>query len=259
MQFVSYMTPGFPPSLFEAMAREIDAELHLDQTMSGPAPGDDPFRGGRYDLGWICSTSYVDLALRGPEPSIRLAGVAWVPDDPDAAGRPVYFGDLVVRADSDIGSVDDLGGRRIGCNDPVSLSGHHALRHELEQRGHDPDRFAALTFTGGHHTSLDMVIDGRVDAAIVDSVVRVGRSRRDERVAQLTVVDRLGPWPVQPLVARAGLPDDDLARIRRSLLAASARPDLAAELAAAALTGLVTVEPDHYAAVHRLLPLHPGT
>ena len=27
-----------------------------------------------------------------------IAGVAWVPDDPDVEGRPVYFGDVLVRA-----------------------------------------------------------------------------------------------------------------------------------------------------------------
>ncbi|MDH3707652.1 MAG: PhnD/SsuA/transferrin family substrate-binding protein, partial [Acidimicrobiia bacterium] len=136
MQFVSYMTPGFPVSLFERMAAVIDAELLLEQHTSGPPPGEDPFRDGRYDLGWICSTSFVDLALRAEQPSVRLAGVAWVPDDPDANGRPVYFGDIVVAPDSDVETLDDLAGRRIGCNDAVSLSGHHALRLRLRDGGH---------------------------------------------------------------------------------------------------------------------------
>ena len=58
----------------------------------------------------------------------------------------------------------DLAGARIGCNDQISLSGHHALRFELEERGEDPDTFAELVFTGGHHRSLDLVVAGELDA-----------------------------------------------------------------------------------------------
>jgi len=253
VQFVSYMTPGFPVSLFETLARVMGAELHLEQSMSGPSPGDDPFADGRFDFGWICSTSFVDLALGADEPSVRLAGVAWVPDDPDAAGRPVYFGDIVVRPETDLYSLADLAGRRIGCNDPVSMSGHHALRLTIEDEGHDPDDFAELTFTGGHHASLDQLLAGDLDAAIVDSVVRIGRSRHDPAVAGLRVVRRTGPWPVQPLVARCGLADDAVAAARRALLAANEHPEMAGELDTAALTRLVPVSADHYQPVHRAL------
>lgn len=70
------MSPGFPASLFELLGGILDAEVEFDMTLSGPAPGDDPFADGTADLGWICSTSYVDLATRSDNPSIELAGVA---------------------------------------------------------------------------------------------------------------------------------------------------------------------------------------
>ncbi|MEM7141702.1 MAG: PhnD/SsuA/transferrin family substrate-binding protein [Actinomycetota bacterium] len=250
MQFVSYMSPGFPPSLFELLAREMGAEVHFETATSGPPAGIDPFRDGTFDLGWICSTSFVDLALRHEHPSVQIAGVAWVPDDPDADGRPVYFGDLVVRGDDDrIHSVADLAGLRVGCNDIVSLSGHYALRFAIEDLHEDPDRFADLVFTGGHHRSLDALVAGDVDAAVVDSVVRIGRGRHDSAVADLRVVERLGPWPVQPLVARSEMDEADLARLRAALLAANDDPRVRAELDAAALTRFVEVGPDHYAGV----------
>lgn len=181
LRLLSYMTPGFPVSLFEVIAEVIGADLELDQDRSGPAPGDDPFADGRADFGWICSTSFVELAARGSDgvsPSVRLGGVAWVPDDPGSAGEPKYFGDVVVRRDSPIATFGDLAGRTIGCNDEVSLSGHHALRLALFEHGADPKRFAQLHFTGGHHRSLDRVVDGSLDAAVVDSVVRSGRCRK---------------------------------------------------------------------------------
>ncbi len=249
MRFASYMTPGFPVPLFRAMADAMQAELHLVQDRSGPDPADDPFADGRFDLGWICSTSYVALASAAPNRSVRLGGVAWVPDDPDNGGLPVYFGDLVVRPDSEVQSLNDLVGARIGCNDLVSLSGHFALRWAAADRGLDPDRFAELTFTGGHHRSIDLLLAGELDAAVIDSVVRTSRSRVDSAAADLRVVDRLGPWPTQPLVARVDLPDAELDRARTALLDASGQPDFKALLRASALTGLAEVGPDHYSQV----------
>ena len=262
LRLISYMSPGFPVSLFEIIASRVDAELHLDTERSGPAPGHDPFADGAYDLGWICATSFVELSLRSAEPSVRLAGVAWVPDDPDSDGRPVYHGDLVTRQGSGIRSVADLAGRRVGCNDEVSLSGHLSLRFEIERLGGDPDTFADLIFTGGHHRSLDLVAAGELDAAVIDSVVRVQRSRTDPAVAALAVVERLGPWPVQPLVAATTLDNETVAAVAASLLVPlDGHPgdDLTAELRAAALRGLVPIEADHYEPVRQAMADHRTT
>ncbi|MEL7208637.1 MAG: PhnD/SsuA/transferrin family substrate-binding protein [Actinomycetota bacterium] len=252
MQLLSCLAPGIPASLFEALADLLDAELSLDATRSGPDSMDDPFRDGRADLGWICSTSFAALGT-GADPSVRLVGVGWVPEDPDAAGRSVYFSDLVVPADSPIRSVDDLDGARVGGNDEISLSGHHALRIELARRGHDPDGFADIVLTGAHHRSLDQVTGGRLDAAIVDSLVRTARSRHDPAVAGLRVVERLGPWPTQPLVARADLDDGTVAAVRRALLASDGDPTVRAELDRAAIDCFVPVGADHCDPVVRAL------
>lgn len=249
MQLLSYLTPGFPQTLFEALGAVIGAEVSFDERFSGPAPGTNPFKDGTTDLGWICSTSYVELATRGSDPTIRLVGVAWVPDDPDVDGRPVYFGDIVTRQNSTIKNFADLEGRRVGCNDPVSLSGHHALRFAARERGYDADSFAELVFTGAHQRSLELVLSGDLDAAVIDSVVRTSRARVDQRVRDLAIVKRLGPWPVQPLVARADMDDSDIESIRRSLLEAAGRPDIRRELTLASLAGLVQVGPDHYDSV----------
>ncbi len=247
------MVPGFPVSLFERIAEVAGAELELDETRSGPAPGDDPFADGSADLGWICSTSFVDLATRGAKPSVQLVGVAWVPDDPGSAGLPVYFGDVVVRQDSPIASFADLTGRSIGCNDEVSLSGHYAFRIAAHELGANPDTFADLCFTGGHHYSLDRLVAGEVDAAVVDSVVRAMRSATDPDVAALRVVQRLGPWPVQPLVARADLAPGIVASVRQALLASNEDAAMRKELEAASLQHFVEVGEDHYLPIREAL------
>ncbi len=240
-------------SLFERIAETVDADLELDPTQSGPPSGNDPFAEGVADLGWICSTSFVDLVTRQRSPSVQLVGVAWVPQDPGSAGEPQYFGDVVVAPDSPILSFADLAGRSIGCNDEVSLSGHFAFRIAARELGADPDTFAELRFTGGHQLSLDHLVAGEVDAAVVDSVVRTNRCTTDPAVASLRVVERLGPWPVPPLVARSDLDPTVVAAVRDALLASNDDPLMQAELQAASLKGFVPVTADHYQPIRSAL------
>ena len=248
MQLVSYLAPGYPAALFEAMAEVIGSDLDFEVGRSGPDPDADPFAAGTADFGWVCSTSFIELTTGRPA-SVELAGLAWVPDDPDAAGRPLYFSDLVVRPETSVADLDDLAGMRIGCNDPASLSGFHALRIELGRRGHDPDRFAELVMTGGHHHSIDQLLTGELDAAVIDSVVRIRRARRWRDVAGLRVVQRLGPWPTQPLVARAGADAASTRAVVQRLLDANHDPEFAALLHASAIARLAPVGPDHCSVV----------
>lgn len=248
VQLVSYLAPGYPAALFEAMAEAIGANLHFEVGRSGPDPAADPFVDGDADLAWVCSTSFVELTTDRP-PSVELAGVAWVPDDPDAEGLPVYFSDLVVRPETSVAELGDLDGRRIGCNDPASLSGYHALRIELARRDCDPDSFAELVMTGGHHHSIDQLLAGELDAAVIDSVVRIRRARRWRDVADLRVIQRLGPWPTQPLVVRAGTDPAVTARVVGALLDANLDDEFRALLAASAIDRLVPVDVDHCSVV----------
>ncbi len=253
MRLITYMTPGFPRSLFESIGASLGADVEYETEASGPLPGENPFLGDDgTELGWICSTSFVDMAAGGDDPSIQLVGVAWVPDDADSDGQPVYFGDVVTRADSDVSSFDDLGGKQVGCNDPVSLSGHYSLNFELQRRELDPD-YLEKVFTGGHQASLTAVANGELDAAVVDSVVRITRARTDPGVADLRIIERLGPWPTQPLVARISLKAEEVAEVRDRLLKAANDPRLKAELQAAGLSRLVEVGPDHYRPVREAM------
>ena len=241
---ISYLAPGYPAELFERIGAHIGAEVSFDTNRSGPEPDDDPFADGRADVGWICSTAFVELTT-DRAPSVRELGVAWVPDDPDAVGRPVYFSDVIVTANSTASSRDDLTGAHIGCNDPASLSGYHSLRIELGRRGQTIDEVAHIEMTGGHHASLDRLIDGSLEAAVIDSVVLRTRRRADPAVTALRIVERLGPWPTQPMVVRSDMPDSDIGLIRDAVLRANDDPAVAALMRSASLTSLVRTGVDH--------------
>jgi phosphonate transport system substrate-binding protein len=252
VRMISYLTPGYPVALFEALAEHLDVELGVETGRSGPDPLDDPFADGSADIGWLCSTSLVELTTDRPS-SVQEVGIAWVPDDPDAENRPVYFSDVVVRADSDARSLDDLAGRRIGCSDRASLSGFHALRIELDGRGHVPADFASLVLTGAHARSIEQLLVGELDAAVIDSIVRTRRARLLDGVESFRVIERLGPWPTQPVVMRIGATPDEVGAVRDALLRANDDRKIIELLHAAALTRLAPTDTRHCADVRAVM------
>ncbi len=72
-------------------------------------------------------------------------------------------------------------------------------------------------------------------------------------MAGLRVVTRLGPWPVQPLVASSTLDDSIVSQVRDALLASNADLAMQAELRAASLTGFVPVDANHYLPIRSAL------
>jgi phosphonate transport system substrate-binding protein len=139
-----------------------------------------------------------------------------VPADPRAEGRPVYFSEVIVPADSPARSVGDLASAEWTCNDSHSLSGYFAIMERLARiEGADP-RFR---FSGSHLSSIDLVVAGAAEAAAIDSNVLLRELRRRPELAQrLRRIDSWGPRPMQPTIARASLAPDVRNAVAEALL-----------------------------------------
>jgi ABC-type phosphate/phosphonate transport system substrate-binding protein len=231
------LSPGLPLGLFELVAGELGAELGVEVSLSsctdtsGPPPDDDPFARGEVDVGFLCAPSFTRLS------SVSLLA-APVFTDVRAAHEPVYFSELVVRDGVIASSLDDLAGRRIGYNDAASLSGYGALVEHVERLSIEVE----LVHTGGHHQSLSRLVDGVIDAAPIDSNTLL---TLDSLPDGLRVVDTWGPYPVQPVVARASL--DSNLRVAITDVLVSMSPD---GLHHFGVERFVEVSPDHYGVVH---------
>jgi ABC-type phosphate/phosphonate transport system substrate-binding protein len=241
VRFTTWLTPGIDIEVFE-LASELMSEalgrpviLTTVADCSGPGGAAD-FLEGRIDLGWMCSSAFVQL------PEVDVAGVAWVPRDDDALGGPVYFSDLVVAEGCPATGLADLAGRRVACNDPLSLSGHVALCFALADISLD-EQAIDIVFTGGHLASFEALDAGDVDVAAVDSVTRLVH-RPD-----LAPIERLGPWPTQPLVAAPSFGRDDRRAVCEALVGATASAESRRVLEAAGLSSFALVDAAHYDSV----------
>ncbi len=133
-----------------------------------------------------------------------------------AAGRPVYFGEVIVRADAGIRSSDDLRGGVWAYNDQNSRSGWLSM---LERAG--ASFFSRCVHSGSHLRSIELVRSGEADAASIDSNVLLRQNARD-----LRVIESWGPFAIQATIVRAGLDAGSKSRVAEALLTLHERHSL---------------------------------
>jgi phosphate/phosphite/phosphonate ABC transporter binding protein len=213
IRFVTYLSPSIPQTFFEALAdhlqRSLGSEqvsLRIETRVSGPSKGYECSTfGDSVDVAFMCAPSFVWLLNLRPPPA-ELLGVAPVFDDERNGGRPVYFCDVIVRDDAPIRAFSDLRGSAWVYNDKSSLSGYYGLLDKLAVSGEDESFFGSVTCSGSHLNSIDAVLQGRADAAAIDSNVLRLRFRETPALRNtLRVIDSWGPYPIQPIVVNSNL------------------------------------------------------
>ncbi len=252
LRFTTWLSPGLPLGLFDAVAAHVAAglgrgySLSSEPKISGPlAPEDDTFATGTTDVGFLCPPAYLWLSRR-TTPSVRLVPMAPVYNDARNNGQPVYLSDVVTRSDASISSFEDLAGRRVGFNEPASLSGYVSVMDRLAKSDMSPDDFAEFRPVGSHHRALELISNGELDAAAIDANVwHRWQSQNPDQAAALHSVDALGPYPVQPVVVRAELGPE----LANDLAAQLADPAVAEAAKPFGVTGFAPIEHGAYASL----------
>jgi phosphonate transport system substrate-binding protein len=180
---------------------DVPAEFLTDGTWQAREAA---FDRGDIDVCWMCGWPYAERADRAPGALELLA--APVMADARYLDQPIYFSDVIVREDSRFHAFEDLRGASWAYNEPKSHSGYNVVRYGLARRHIDGPFFGRVIPSGSHAASIDLVLDGTVDASAIDSTVlgAAGRARPDI-VPRLRVVDTLGPSPAPPWVMRSSL------------------------------------------------------
>ena len=205
---------------------------------------------GRDDLGCVmmCGLPY---SQRAPRPTLVAAPVA---SPARYGGRPVYFTDIVVRADAPYRTLEDTFGGVVGYTLEDSMSGHVALRaHLLPYR--DRSRPKLYREAVGGLVNARRVIEAlaarRIDVGPLDSYYHDLLARNDpEFAAQARVVATTRAAPVPPLVATAPLARDEVERLRSALVAVGGEPTLAMQREVLLLSGFSVPEASDYDALN---------
>ena len=225
LRFLSYLAPSLPAALFEAIARHVadatgvETSVAYELRTSGPPPGSlDPFTAAEADIGFLCAPAYRQLAARQPAAVELLAAPVFA--NPHAAGRPVLFSNVVIPRGSSARGFADLAGGVWAYNDVCSLSGYGSVLRKLAELGLERSFFRELRHAGSHLAGLAQVAAGVADAAAIDSnVLELALAREPALAPRIRVLETWGPFPVQPVVARATLPWELKRRVAAALLA----------------------------------------
>jgi phosphonate transport system substrate-binding protein len=180
---------------------------------------------GQIEVAWICGLPYIERVNPDDQDdqdhqvhAIELLA-APVMAAPRYQDRPIYFSDVIVSRESEYQSFEDLRGAVWAYNEPHSHSGYNLTRCTLARMGAYRGFFGRAVQAGSHQRSIQMVLQGEIDAAAIDSTVLEIELAYDPGLSErLRVIAELGPSPIPPLVILKRLPPDLRADVRRVLL-----------------------------------------
>jgi ABC-type phosphate/phosphonate transport system substrate-binding protein len=209
----------------------------MDQ--ADPMPLDDIWRREDLACGFMCGYPW---ALRADKPHLLAAPV---PSPARYAGRPVYFTDFIVRADSPYKSLADTFGGRIAYSTEHSHSGYNAPRfHLLAYRTAARPTFYREVIGPfiRQMPCLDAVVDGRADVAAIDGYGFELLAKHAPDVAgRVRVVESTVAAPSAPLVASPVIDAATRERLTAALLSAHETPEIRPTLDALLLSRFVRV------------------
>ena len=254
IRFVTYLSPSIPRALFEALADHVQRTLgHEGVSLRVESQASGPQKGGECssfaeeaDVAFMCAPSFVWLRDLRPPP-VELLGVLPVFDDERNQGKPVYFCDVVVRNDAPIQAFSGLEGGTWAYNDACSLSGYYSLLDKLAESSADESFFDNIFCSGSHLNSIEAVLNGRADAAAIDSnVLRIRFREAPTLSKELRVVESWGPYPIQPVVVSSALPPELKQRLRSAFLSTEQDQQTRRTLKQFGLSHFVAADPEEY-------------
>ncbi len=194
----SYLSPNMA-ALYKALA-ECFAQVAGDEVQFAQAEFDamdDPdMTIGRVDLAFVCGLPLSRLEGRGS----LVPLIAPVMEAARYGNKPVYFSDIIARADYPAARLKDLRGATFTFNDLGSQSGYNSMRYAMLERGLTDGFFGKVTQSGAHLKSIPAVLNGEADCAAIDSLVLDQAMRTDPTLRErLKVVESLGPYPNPPV------------------------------------------------------------
>lgn len=173
---------------------------------------------GQAHIGWLNTFNYV---LANEQCGVDAAMAT------SRFGTTTYAGQIVVRADSGISTLDDLRGKVMCWVDPASTSGYIIPRIMLAANGIDPDAdFSQTIEAGSHNNVVTQVYNGDCDAGATFSDARTGIEEEFPDVLdQVVVLATTSDIPNDSVSFISDFPAEMRTEIVNALLDISASPE----------------------------------
>jgi phosphonate transport system substrate-binding protein len=250
LRFGTYLAPSVQP-VYEAIAEEVGRRLGVPTELVVETSYES-CRNDVNDVCFVCSLPYVTFEREGLDLAEPVAAPVLIGDR--YGGSPVYFSDVIVRRDLPARRFEELRGRSWAYNEPLSHSGYGITRFRLVEMGATDGFFGEVIEAGFHQTAIEMVANGDVDGAAIDSQVLAIACRDDPSLGErIRVIDELGPSTIQPVAVSRRLDAEVRESIRGVLLSLADDPRVRERLAAGLVERFVPVGPSAYDDIRRML------
>lgn len=196
-------------------------------------------RTGEVDLAFVCTSSYL-LGRREFGLELLVA--------PQVNGETTYRAKLIVPADSNAESIEDLRGKVFAFTDPNSFTGRIYPTYLLQQINETPEVFFARTFfTYSHDDAIYAVANGMADGASVDGLILDYVLERDPNLAErLRIIHTSPPFGIPPVVVSPDINPQLFAELKILLLGMHETPEGLAALKALGVDRFVQLSYEDY-------------
>ena len=156
----------FAEYLTEKLGRPVNVTLATDYSTIVEA-----MASGQVDIGIMPPAAYVQARDQGAAKAILTSQLGaydqetGLPKDGELSGT--FRGEVLVRADSGLETLEDLKGKRIATLSPNSASGYIYPVAEMKNLGIDPTKDCTLTTVNDIPSEMTAVLNGQQDACFV--------------------------------------------------------------------------------------------
>lgn len=245
---ISYLAPNWLP-YYQAVVLSLGRALRCETQIvpSDRDPLDDPhLLADQLELAFICGLPFIRHHQVAPGQLRAIA--APVMQAERYQDHPIYFSDVIVRAESPFHTFSDLAGSTVCYNDPGSNSGYYLLRYRLLQEQSPTRFFKHAVQSGSHQRSIQWVIEGKADCAAIDSTVLERElSLFPELASGIRIVESSDPCPMPPIVVSEHLGEALIQQIQSALL--DPDPELKGAMAAMNVKRYARMNNEDYAEI----------
>jgi phosphonate transport system substrate-binding protein len=170
---------------------------------------------GQISLGFTCGLLYSLLKNQGAPLQPLVAPVSRSVMDT----TPTYYSYVIVRNDSVYPTLESLEQTAFCINEWESFSGCQIMRYHLATLAKFQGFFSKVIESGSHMQSIQKVLLKQADSAAIDhTLYEYWKKNTPESAWEFRVIERLGPFPMPPLVISKYVPETLKEKIQTALL-----------------------------------------
>ena len=156
----------FEKYLSEKLGRDVNVTLATDYSTIVEA-----MASGKVDIGIMPPAAYVQARGQDAAEAVLTSELGKFDEETglplEGETTPTFKGEILVKADSDIQTLEDLKGKRIATLSPASASGYIYPVAELKDAGLEPNTDYTVTTVNDIPSQITAVLNGQQDAAFV--------------------------------------------------------------------------------------------